>query len=611
MICMGETIKTRYVKKDIKMLDKSVSISEKVRRGTERIKDTGEQNENDTSPTGYAEGQVEGATRYVGIKTLEQGKVQSKKLIQKIKLKEPIADNIIFSDDGAKTEGTGKNSDMENAIGRKEAEKQAVEKKQKSTAYERGQSREQARKRITESSTDTKNVAEKGNHNALKLVKTREPNRSSIQKTAKGAVKQKKVIVKSSGIANKVKTSNQTAIASKRAAAKAAKEAKRAVQATKQAQKEIRKGLKITAKLFLRAIKRMAFLTKELIALLIGGGSTAVIIILVVALIGFLICSPFGIFFSGDSGNSKSEQSMSKVIEEINKEYQDKIDKIKKDMPHDVLEVSGAKASWNEVLAVYAVKTNMDATAPQEVATITAEKKELLRTIFWEMNQITSKTEKKKVTVTEESDDGNGNVKQIKKKVTKTYLYIKVTHKSATEMSQIYGFNDEKMKSLTELLAEKNASLWASVLYGITTSVGDKNIVDVAKSQIGNVGGKPYWSWYGFQNRVAWCACFVSWCANECGYLESGVIPRFSLCTDGVSWFKSHGQWQNGEYTPATGDIIFFDWDGDGKSDHVGIVESVKNNVVYTVEGNSSDCCKQNSYRIGKSSILGYGVPAY
>lgn len=608
---MGETIKTRPVKKDIKMLDKSISVSEKVRRGAERIKDTGEQNENDTSPTGYAEGQVEGATRYVGIKTLEQGKVQSKNLIQKIKLKEPTADNIIIPEVGAKTEDTGKNSDIKNAIGRKEAEKQAVEKKQKSTAYERGQSREQARKRITESGTDTKNVAEKGNHNAPKLVKTREPNRSSIQKTAKGAVKQKKVIVKSAGIANKVKTSNQTAIASKRAAAKAAKEAKRAAQATKQAQKEIRKGLKITAKLILRAIKRMALLTKELIALLIGGGSAAVIIILVVALIGFLICSPFGIFFSGDSGGSKNEQTMSKVIEEINKEYQDKIDKIKKDTPHDVLEMSGAKASWSEVLAVYAVKTNMDATAPQEVATITEAKKELLRTIFWEMNQITSKTEKKKVTVSEESDDGNGNVKQIKKKVTKTYLYIKVTHKSASEMAQKYGFNDEQTKSLAELLAEKNDSLWASVLYGITTSVGDKNIVEVAKSQIGNVGGKPYWSWYGFQNRVAWCACFVSWCANECGYIESGVIPRFSLCTDGVNWFKSHGQWQNGEYTPAAGDLIFFDWEGDGKSDHVGIVESVKNNVVYTVEGNSSDCCKQNSYPIGKSSILGYGVPAY
>ena len=143
------------------------------------------------------------------------------------------------------------------------------------------------------------------------------------------------------------------------------------------------------------------------------------------------------------------------------------------------------------------------------------------------------------------------------------------------------------------------------------TSGGNQAIVDVALTQLGNEGGQPYWSWYGFDGRVEWCACFVSWCADQCGYLDSGIIPKFSLCSDGVDWFSGNGQWQSRNYEPSAGDIIFFDWDGDGTTDHVGIVEKCENGIVYTVEGNSGDACKQNQYSVGSSSIYGYGVPAY
>lgn len=103
---------------------------------------------------------------------------------------------------------------------------------------------------------------------------------------------------------------------------------------------------------------------------------------------------------------------------------------------------------------------------------------------------------------------------------------------------------------------------------------GAADIVEIASSQLGNVGGRPYWSWYGFESRVEWCACFVSWCANECGYIDSGAVPKFSYCPTGVQWFKAAGRWLPGGSAPAPGDIVFFDWDGDGVSDHVGIVES-------------------------------------
>ena len=110
---------------------------------------------------------------------------------------------------------------------------------------------------------------------------------------------------------------------------------------------------------------------------------------------------------------------------------------------------------------------------------------------------------------------------------------------------------------------------------------------------------------------MEWCACFVSWCADQCGYIESGIILKFAGCVDGSNWFKGNGQWKDRNYEPQAGDIIFFDWEGDGETDHVGIVEKCENGVVYTVEGNSGDACRQKQYTVGSSSIYGYGVPAY
>ena len=136
-------------------------------------------------------------------------------------------------------------------------------------------------------------------------------------------------------------------------------------------------------------------------------------------------------------------------------------------------------------------------------------------------------------------------------------------------------------------------------------------IVDVALTQVGNVGGKPYWSWYGFTSRVEWCACFVSWCADQCGYLDSGAYPKFSGCVFGMQWFQQRGLWLDGSAEPMPGMLIFFDWaTQDGVPDHVGIVERVENNVVYTVEGNSKDMCRQKQYSLGSRVILGYGMPA-
>ncbi|WP_279006376.1 lysozyme family protein, partial [Thomasclavelia cocleata] len=136
---------------------------------------------------------------------------------------------------------------------------------------------------------------------------------------------------------------------------------------------------------------------------------------------------------------------------------------------------------------------------------------------------------------------------------------------------------------------------------------GNSDIVIVAKTQVGNIGGKPYWKWYGFNTRVEWCACFVSWCANESGILDI-TIPKFARVEDGIQWYKNKGQWKNKNYIPSSGDLIFFDWQKDGNPNHVGIVERVENNTVYTIEGNSSDECRERSYSFGSNVIFGYGI---
>ena len=138
------------------------------------------------------------------------------------------------------------------------------------------------------------------------------------------------------------------------------------------------------------------------------------------------------------------------------------------------------------------------------------------------------------------------------------------------------------------------------------TRPGNQAVVDIAKSQVGNVGGQPYWSWYGFNSRVEWCACFVSWCYGQMGLSE----PRFAACqSQGIPWFQSHGQWGGRDYANiAPGDAIFFDWDLDGSADHVGIVVGTDGSRVYTVEGNSGDACKIKSYSLDYQCIKGYGL---
>ena len=427
-------------------------------------------------------------------------------------------------------------------------------------------------------------------------------------KTVKGTVKAVKTAEKTAKTT--IKTSQQTA----KAAQRTARTAKAAAQAARASAKAAVTTAKATVKATIAAVKAMIAATKALIAAIAAGGWIAVVVIVIICLIGLIASSAFGIFFSGE--DTGTGQTMQTVVREINQGYDNRLDEIKTGNAHDVLEMSGSRAVWPEVLAVYAVKATTDPDTPQEVATIDDAKKELLKEIFWAMNDVSYSSSTAPHDVVTETDDGHGNIVETTTTVTETTLYITVSHRTADEMADLYNFTADQRRQLAELLAEENRSIWSAVLYGI--GAGDGEIVAVALSQIGNVGGQPYWSWYGFGSRVDWCACFVSWCANECGYIDAGVIPKFAGCSNGVQWFKDRGLWQDNSYEPRPGDIIFFDWDNKGSSgpqdglpDHVGIVENVENGIVYTVEGNSGDSCRERGYPIGHYEICGYGTPSY
>lgn len=353
------------------------------------------------------------------------------------------------------------------------------------------------------------------------------------------------------------------------------------------------------------AAKAAAGSARSLGSLLLAGGGAALAVVLLVCLAGLTVGSAFGIFFSGE--DSGSGQTIHTAIRAINQEYEDRLEEIKASHPHDALEMSGARAVWKEVLAVYAVKTTTDADGA-DVASVDEGKIRRLSEVFWEMNQIAASVEARTETVVDTAAGEDGELVDTETTVTQDVLVITVSHKTAWEMADQLRFDKNQREQLQELLSEEYDGLWNELLYGIAGGSGD--LVAVALSQVGQVGGEPYWSWYGFGSRVEWCACFVSWCAGQCGLLENGVIPKFASCGAGVNWFQSRGQWLDGSATPEPGMVIFFKWYGSDSliADHVGIVERVENGRVYTIEGNSDNMVRQNSYPVGYGEIKGYGA---
>ena len=589
-------IKTKETVKDIRVLDKAAVAGERMKQVFIRSKDAAENlmDDGQVSPSEYAEDKIRYAAEDVVDETGHVIKKETDKVVEKGR------------------EALREHRRVKRLERQEKKVEDAVRRYERSSGEAASETvRETGRTAIAKERTIK--TVEQAEHT---IKQTARSTGKATVKTAESSVKTAQRSIKTAGMTSKttVKTAEATAKASKKAAEAAAKAAQKAALAAKEAAIAAYKTAVVVAKAIVSAVKAIIAAAKELVAAIAAGGGVAVIIVVVICLIGLIVGSVFGIFFSSE--DTGSEMTMQQVVREINEDYQDRIEMIKAENTYDDLEMSGSRAVWPQVLSVYAVKTATDPDDSMEVATMNDRKKQLLTDIFWEMNDISYRTETETETQIIESDDGNGNILEEEIVVTHTTLFSAVSHKDADDMASQYDFNDGQKEQLDELLLADN-SMWMAVLYGIYGS--DDMIVQVALTQIGNIGGEPYWSWYGFGSRVEWCACFVSWCADQCGYIDNGVIPKYAGCVNGVNWFKDRGQWADNTIEPTPGMIIFFDWDSpdgesgpqDGESDHTGIVEKVENGYVYTVEGNSGDSCRENRYPVGYYEILGYGIPAY
>ena len=401
-----------------------------------------------------------------------------------------------------------------------------------------------------------------------------------------------------------IKTSQQTAKAAQKTAQAKVKASQKAAQAAKKAAKATADTVKATAKATVAAVKAIIAGTKALVAAIAAGGWIAVLIIMIVVLFGAAVA----MFGGGSDSNSYTPvsaevEAYEPIIQKYAKEYgiPEYVELIKAVMMQEsggrgLDPMQAAEGSFN---TKYPHEHNGIKDPEYSIQCGVQELKAALTSA-----EVESPIDMEHIKLALQGYNfGNGYISWAKSKYG-GYSYANAVEFS-TQQAQRLGWDSYGD-------TQYPAHVLRYYPYGRAfTAGGNQAIVEVALTQVGNQGGQPYWSWYGFDSRVEWCACFVSWCADQCGYIESGLVPKFAGCVDGANWFKSNGKWQNRTYEPKAGDIIFFDWEGDGTTDHVGIVEKCENGTVYTVEGNSGDACKQRQYTVGSSNIYGYGLPAY
>ena len=401
-----------------------------------------------------------------------------------------------------------------------------------------------------------------------------------------------------------IKTSQQTAKAAQKTAQAKVKASQKAAQAAKKAAKATADTVKATAKATVAAVKAIIAGTKVLVAAIAAGGWIAVLIIMIVVLFGAAVA----MFGGGSDSNSYTPvsaevEAYEPIIQKYAKEYgiPEYVELIKAVMMQEsggrgLDPMQAAEGSFN---TKYPHEPNGIKDPEYSIQCGVQELKAALTSA-----EVESPIDMEHIKLALQGYNfGNGYISWAKVNYG-GYSYANAVEFSTMQASRLGWSSYGDTQYVAHVLRYYP--------YGRAfTAGGNQAIVEVALTQVGNQGGQPYWSWYGFDSRVEWCACFVSWCADQCGYIESGLVPKFAGCVDGANWFKSNGKWQDRTYEPKVGDIIFFDWEGDGTTDHVGIVEKCENGTVYTVEGNSGDACKQRQYAVGSSNIYGYGIPAY
>ena len=588
-------IKTRdAVKGTIKTIDKAAIASERMKSAYVGIKEKAEQGyyADENSATEYAADRISYAADRVKDEGIHQFNKQGQKAVK------TTQENISKAKD--------KIIDFKQSRAVKAAEQKAAQNmsEQHGLQIRHGAA---SRSSAPDVSQTAKSQLIKTRQQGQKMIKTTARNaEKAVKVTAKGTVKTTEKGIKTAQATSKaaIKTT-ETSVKTAQAAAKVAvKTAQKAAQVAKATAKATAEATKATVRATIAAVKAIIVGTKALISALIAGGWIAVVIILIVVLLGCAVS-----LFGGGSGSnaytpvSAEVEAYEPLIQKYAKQYgiPEYVELIKAVMMQEsggrgLDPMQAAEGSFNtryphEPNGIKDPEYSIECGVQElKAALISAEVENPI-----DMEHIKF--------ALQGYNFGNGYISWAKTNYG-GYSYANAVEFSTMQASRLGwdSYGDTQYP----------AHVLRYYPYGRAfTSGGNQAIVEVALTQLGNEGGQPYWSWYGFEGRVEWCACFVSWCTDQCGYIESGIIPKFAGCVDGANWFKGNGQWQDRNYEPQAGNIIFFDWEGDGETDHVGIVEKCENGVVYTVEGNSGDTCRQNQYTVGSSSIYGYGVPAY
>ena len=588
-------IKTRdAVKGTIKAIDKAAIASERMKSAYVGIKEKAEQGyyADENSATEYTADRISYAADRVKDEGIHQFNKQGQKAVKTTQ------------------ENIGKAKDKINDFKQSRAVKAAEQKAAQNMSEQHGlQIRYGAASRssATDVSQTAKSQLIKTRQQGQKMIKTTARNaEKAVKASAKGTVKTTEKGIKTAQATSKVAIkTTETSVKTAQAAAKAsAKTAQKAAQAAKATAKATKATAKATAEATIAAVKAIIAGTKALISALIAGGWITVVIILIVVLLGCAVS-----LFGGGSGSnaytpvSAEVEAYEPLIQKYAKQY---------GIPEyvELIEAVMMQESGRRGLdPMQAAEGSFNTRYPHEPNgikdpeySIECGVQELKAALISAEVENPIDMEHIKLAL-QGYNFGNGYISWAKTNYG-GYSYANAVEFSTMQAARLGwdSYGDTQYP----------AHVLRYYPYGRAfTSGGNQAIVEVALTQLGNEGGQPYWSWYGFDGRVEWCACFVSWCADQCGYIESGIIPKFSGCVDDSNWFKGNGQWQDRNYEPQAGDIIFFDWEGDGETDHVGIVEKCENGVVYTVEGNSGDACRQNQYTVGSSFIYGYGCPAY
>ena len=464
--------------------------------------------------------------------------------------------------------------------------------------------------------------------------------RGSIQPPKKHQLPEPKTPNYAAGIVPKAREGSKSAVLSSEQAVRsstvhataagthAAREAAMQMAKRQQMTKAAETATQKTAQAAGRALRSIIAAAQSLLAAIAAGGSTVVAMVLVICLIGLLIVSPFGIFFSGE--DSGTGYTMPEAVSVLNGEFAARIEQIKAENPHDELDMDNAGSAamisnWRDVLAVYAVRTTTDASSPDEVATLTEEKMEILREIFWDMNTITYWTE----IVPGGKDEADTVI-----------LHITVTIKTHLQMADEYQFNTEQRRLLEELMQPKYQELFMALTGSYQNiELSPENVAKIMENLPADLSaerrqvvltayqllGKVHYFWGGKSLIIGWDSRWgMPMKVTAEGSSTTGTVRPFGLdCSGMVDWVfynQSGGQYVIGHGGGASsqhsyctdiswsdaqpGDLVFYPGDS-----HVGIVcgfDSSGNIMVIHCASSEN-----NVVVTGKSGFTSIGRPEY